>query len=148
MLNQPNPCTADRVSPAHVFARSTGDAIWRGVKQEAALACLTGEASVKLLIGPASSGKSRILQLFEAEAADRTVLACSGPQKTSLSVLSSLLTSSGAEIWTMSESQQRTLLTAFIEQVSLRDKRVAICVDDVCDISDKAWTEIERLTHL
>ncbi len=148
MLKQPNPNTAERVSPARVFARSTGDAIWRGTKQEAALACLTGEASVKLLVGPPSSGKSKILQLYEAEAADRTVLACSGPQRTSLSVLSSLLMSSGAEIWTISESEQRTLLTAFIEQLSFHDKRVAICVDDVSDISDEAWTEIERLTHL
>jgi type II secretory pathway predicted ATPase ExeA len=148
MRKQPDRATQERISPATVFASSTGDAVWRGTKQEEALACLTGRTSLKLLLGPASSGKSKILQLLEAESQDRTVLGCSGPQETSLSVLSSLLTSSGFEIWTLSETDQRNLLTVFIEQLSFNDKRVAVCVDDVPDFSDDAWAEIERLTHL
>ena len=137
-----------RLSPATVFARSTGSAIWRGPKQDEALARLTDRTNLKLLIGPASSGKSKILQLFGAEATDRTVLACHGPQETAIGVLSSLLISSEVEICTMAENEQRTLLASLIKQLSISGKRVAICVDDVGGFSDEAWTEITRLTHL
>lgn len=140
--------SAELVSPAKVFARSTGDAAWIGKKQEDALAHLSGGMSVKVLLGPPSSGKSTILRLFAQRANDTVLLPVIGPQKSALGVLSTLLTGADLSLWTLSEVEQRNLLTVFIEQRSGQGKRIAICVDNISEFSDEAWSEIERLTHM
>ena len=140
--------TAKRVSPAGVFAQPTGDAIWRGPKQEDALAHLLARRCIKVLIGTPSSGKSTVLRLFARHAEDTIVLPCAGPQTSALGVLSTLLTGAGLSLWTLSENEQRNLLTVFVEQRSFNGTRIAICVDNVSDFSADAWAEIERLTYL
>lgn len=140
--------SAELVSPAKVFARSTGDAAWIGKKQQDALAHLSGGMSVKVLLGPPSSGKSTILRLFARRANDTVLLPVVGPQKSALGVLSTLLTSADLSLWTLSEVEQRNLLTVFIEQRGGQGKRVAICVDNISEFSDEAWSEIERLTQI
>lgn len=141
--------SAAPVSPARVFARSTGDAAWLGPKQRAALAYLRGRTPVRVLLGPSSSGKSTILHQFtQQQPIDGVVLPVSGPKSRPRDVLSTLLNTVGLSLWTLAEDEQRNLLTVFIEQRATQGRRVVICVDDICDFSDGAWSEIERLCEL
>ncbi|HSG64609.1 MAG TPA: FHA domain-containing protein [Gammaproteobacteria bacterium] len=140
-----NPASA---SPAKIFGRSTGEATWLGRKQRDALEHLSGAARVKILIGPPSSGKSSILKLFEQQSENAVLLKVRGPQRSALEVLSALLTAAELGLWTLSETEQRNLLTVFIEQRSVQGSRVVICVDNVSQFSAEAWSEIERLTQL
>jgi len=68
-----------------------------------------------------------------------------GPQATALGVLSTLLAAAELSLWTLSEIEQRNLLTVFIEQRRMQGSRVVICVDNVSRFSVEAWDEIERL---
>jgi type II secretory pathway predicted ATPase ExeA len=142
--------SAGLVSPAKIFSRSTDGATWVGRKQQDALDHLLSKRPVKLLLGPSSSGKSSILRLLEQQAADDGIvlLRAFGPQRSALDVLTRLLTAADLGLWTLSEIEQRNLLTVFIEQRSLQGSRVAICVDDVSEFSAEAWSEIERLIQL
>jgi hypothetical protein len=45
------------VSPAKIFARSTPGVIWVGAEQQSALDYLARKESVRVVLGPASSGK-------------------------------------------------------------------------------------------
>ncbi len=139
---------AELVSPAKVFARSTDESAWLGPKQESALAHLNGQASVKILLGPPSSGKSMILRQFEKHAKDAVVLPISGPQRSALGVLSGLLSAAGLEMSTLSEIEQRNLLAVFAEHRGFQGKRLVICIDRISEFSCEAWEEIERLTLL
>lgn len=142
--------TAGLVSPAKIFSRSTGGATWVGRKQQDALDHLLSERRVKILLGPSSSGKSSILRLFDQQAADEGIvtLKAFGPHRGALDVLTKLLAAADLSLWTLSEIEQRNLLTVFIEQRRLQGSRVAICVDDVSEFSAEAWSEIERLIEL
>ena len=119
-----------------------------GPKQEAALYHFSGKAPLKVLLGPASSGKSTLLREFRARAEDAVVLPVSGPQRTAAGVLSTLLSAAGLGPWNLSEVEQRNLFTVFVQQRSLQGKRVVICIDNVSGFAEPAWSEIERLRLL
>ncbi len=55
------------VSPARVFARPTADQIWLGPAQQTALSQLSRSIRLRLLVGPASSGKSTLLNHVAAQ---------------------------------------------------------------------------------
>lgn len=137
----------DIISPAKIFARAP-TAIWQGAKQQAALRHLCAARPLKLLLGPASSGKSTILHQFQRQTEGVVVLPVVGPQRSAVGVLSSLLTSVGLGPWNLSEVEQRNLLTVFLRQRSLQGKRIALCVDDLAGLTADAWSEIERLRLL
>jgi hypothetical protein len=140
--------TAGLVSPARVFARATGGSAWLGPRQKSALAHLLGKSSVRILLGPRSSGKTTLLRQFEARAEGVVVLPVSGPQTSASGVLSTLLAGANLCLPSLSEIEQRNLLAVFIEQRSIQRKRIVVCVDKLAKFSTDAWREIERLSHL
>lgn len=139
---------AEHVSPARVFARSTAQLIWIGPKQEAALNHFAGKALLKVVLGPASSGKTTLLRHFQYKADDTVVLLLSGPQRTAVGVLSTLLAAAQLGPWNLAEVEQRNLLTVFMQQRCMQGKRIVVCVDNVSRFTDDAWSEVERLRAL
>jgi type II secretory pathway predicted ATPase ExeA len=99
-------------------------------------------------LGPASSGKSTILHQFQRQTDELVPLPVVASHKSAVSVLSSLLTSVGLGPWTLSEVEQRNLLTVFARQRKLQGKRVVLCVDDLSRLAPDAWSEIDRLRLL
>src|SRR5262245_40599273 len=92
------------VSPARVFARPTADQIWLGPSQRTALSQLSRPAQVRLIVGPASCGKTTLAQHLAHQARpDPVVLQCRGPINDGAAVLASLLQSAGLAPWDLSE---------------------------------------------
>lgn len=134
------------VSPARVFARPTADQIWLGPSQQAALSQLSRNTRVRLLVGPASSGKSTVLNHLAAQlGADDVVLHCKGPKDTALAVLSNLLIGADLAPWELSEIEQRNLFTVFVHQRRAQGRRIVLVIDDAHQYEPAAWEEIERL---
>jgi type II secretory pathway predicted ATPase ExeA len=136
------------VSPAKIFARSTSGVIWVGAEQQAALDHLARREAVRVVLGPASSGKSTLLSFFQHQANGAVVLAISGPQKSSASVLATLLTQAELGPWILSEVEQRNLLSVFVQERYGQGKRVVVCIDNLAGFTSDAWSEIERLRLL
>ena len=136
------------MSPAKIFARSTPGVIWVGAKQRAALDYLAGKESVRIVLGPPSSGKSTLLRFFQHQVKGAVVLPVSGPQKSAASVLATLLTAAELGPWVLSEVEQRNLLSVFLQERQGQGKRIVICIDNVAGFSVDAWREIERLRLL
>lgn len=132
-------------SPARLFARPTADAIWLGPAQQAALSHFSGAGFAKALIGPPSSGRSTILQFLSRELSDHVVMPVAGPKSDSRSVLASLLLAAELAPWELAESDQRNLLSVFIQQRWSQKRRVIIAIDDPHEFTLEAWDEIERL---
>src|SRR5215467_1841532 len=134
------------VSPARVFARPTADQIWLGPAQQAALSQLSRATRVRLLIGPASSGKSTLVNHLAAQlGADDVVLHCRGPKDTALAVLSNLLIGADLAPWELSEVEQRNLFTVFVHQRRVQGRRIVLVIDDAHLYESGAWEELERL---
>jgi len=134
------------VSPARVFARPTADQIWLGPSQQAALSQLSRPARMRLLVGPASSGKSTLLNHLAAQlGAEDVVLQCRGPKDSALAVLSQLLIGADLAPWELSEIEQRNLFTVFVQQRRAQGKRIVLVIDDAHEYTAAAWEEIERL---
>jgi hypothetical protein len=140
--------SAESKSPAKIFARSTKGVIWEGPSQKAALRHLAGPAPLKVLLGPASSGKSTLLHQFQQQAQDAVILPLVGPSKTAVHVLSSLLGAAGLGPWSLSEIEQRNLLTVFCQQRRMQGMRLVLCVDNIGRFAEPAWSEVERLRAL
>jgi type II secretory pathway predicted ATPase ExeA len=134
------------VSPARVFARPTADQIWLGPNQQAALSQLSRTTRMRLLVGPASSGKSTLLNHLAAQLGDEdVVLHCRGPKDSPLAVLSNLLIGADLAPWELSEIEQRNLFTVFVQQRRAQGKRIVLVIDDAHQYTAAAWEEIERL---
>lgn len=134
------------VSPARVFARPTADQIWLGPSQRAALSQLSRSARARLLVGPASSGKSTVLNHLAAQLGpEDVVLHCRGPKDSALAVLSHLLIGADLAPWELSEIEQRNLFTVFVQQRRAQGKRIVLVIDDAHQYTPAAWEEIERL---
>jgi type II secretory pathway predicted ATPase ExeA len=133
------------VSPAKIFARSTSGVIWVGAEQQSALDYLARKESVRVVLGPASSGKSTLLRFFGHQAKGAVVLAVTGPQKSAASVLAALLKAAELGPWILSEVEQRNLLSVFVQERQAQGKRAVVCIDNVAGFSPDAWREIERL---
>jgi type II secretory pathway predicted ATPase ExeA len=134
------------VSPARVFARPTADDIWLGAAQQAALSQLSHSAQIRIVAGPASSGKSTLLQHLASRLQPAAVvLQCRGPKQDAAAVLASLLLSAGLGPWGLSEVEQRNLLTVFVQQRQSQGRRVVVLVDDAHGFSSAANEELERL---
>ncbi len=134
------------VSPARVFARPTADQIWLGPSQQSALSQLSRPARMRLLIGPASSGKSTLLHHLATQlGGEDVVLHCRGPKDSALAVLSHLLIGADLAPWELSEVEQRNLFTVFVQQRRAQGKRIVLVVDDAHQYEPAAWEEIERL---
>jgi type II secretory pathway predicted ATPase ExeA len=142
------PAQAAYVSPAKIFARSTPGVIWVGAEQQSALDYLTRKESVRVVLGPASSGKSTLLQYYAQQAKGAVVLNVSGPQKSASGVLATLLTAAELGPWILSEVEQRNLLSVFLQQRQGQGKRIVVCIDNVARFSPDAWRELERLRLL
>jgi hypothetical protein len=140
--------TTESKSPAKIFARSTNGVIWEGPKQKAALSHLGGSSPLKVLLGPASSGKSTLLHQFQQQVEDAVMLPLVGPSKGAIDVLSSLLSAAGLGPWNLSEVEQRNLLTVFCQQRKMQGKRIVMCVDNIACFAEPAWSEVERLRML
>lgn len=140
--------TTESKSPAKIFARSTNGVIWEGPKQKAALGHLGGGSPLKVLLGPASSGKSTLLHQYQQLAEGAVMLPLVGPSKGAVDVLSSLLSAAGLGPWNLSEVEQRNLLTVFCQQRKMQGKRIVICVDNIGHFTEPAWSEVERLRML
>ena len=137
------------VSPARVFARPTADQIWLGPSQRAALSQLSRPAQVRLIVGPASCGKTTLAHHFAAQSgAHAVVLQCRGPKDDGASVLASLLQTAGLAPWDLSEIDQRNLLTVFVQQRRSQGRRVFLLVDDAHGLKPLALEELERLLAL
>jgi type II secretory pathway predicted ATPase ExeA len=129
-----------------VFARPTADEIWLGPAQQAALSQLSRSATIRLILGPPSSGKTTLLNYSGSQLhQNAVVLACRGPKEDSAAVLASLLLSADLAPWDLSEVEQRNLLTVFIQQRRSQNRRVLLLVDDAHNLKPAALEEIERL---
>ncbi len=134
------------VSPARVFARPTADQIWLGPPQQAALSQLSRAAPIRVIAGPSSSGKTTLLNHLGARLhTNAVVLHCRGPKDTAAAVLASLLLSADLAPWDLSEIEQRNLLTVFVQQRRLQNRRVVLLVDDAHRFTASALDELERL---
>src|SRR6516162_10953677 len=132
------------VSPARVFARPTADQIWLGPAQQAALSQLSRSARLRLLVGPASSGKSTLLSHVAAQlGTEDVVLHCKGPRDSALTVLSNLLIGADLAPWELSEIEQRNLFTVFLHQRRAQGRRIVLVIDDAHLYTPAAWEEIE-----
>jgi type II secretory pathway predicted ATPase ExeA len=101
---------------------------------------------VRLVVGPASSGKSTVLNHLAAQLGpDDVVLHCRGPKDTALAVLSNLLIGADLAPWELSEIEQRNLFTVFIHQRRVQGRRIVLVIDDAHLFEPAAWEEIERL---
>jgi hypothetical protein len=76
------------------------------------------------------------------------VLQCRGPKDDSASVLASLLQSAGLAPWDLSETDQRNLLTVFMQQRRSQGRRVLLLIDDAQGVKPAAMEEFERLLAL
>ena len=138
--------TRKLVSPARVFARPTADQIWLGPSQQTALSQLSRAAPIRVLVGPASSGKTTLLQHFGTHLyQNAVVLQCRGPKDESSAVLASLLLSADLAPWDLSEVEQRNLLTVFIQQRRSQNRRVVLLIDNAHTFKAGALEELERL---
>jgi type II secretory pathway predicted ATPase ExeA len=129
-----------------VFARPTADEIWLGAAQKAALSQLSRPAHIRIIVGPASSGKTTLLQYLSTQLhSGAVVLQCRGPKEDAAGVLASLLLSADLAPWDLSEIEQRNLLTVFVQQRRAQNRRVLLVVDDAHTLEPGALEEIERL---
>jgi hypothetical protein len=129
-----------------VFARPTADDIWLGPAQQAALSQLLRTAPVRVLVGPASSGKTSTLQhLASRQYGNPVTLHCRGPKENASSVLASLLLCADLAPWDLSEIEQRNLLTVFVQQRRLQNRGVLLVIDDAHNFQASAVEELERL---
>ena len=134
------------VSPARVFARPTADEIWLGAAQRAALSQLSRPAHIRVIVGPASSGKTTLLHYLSTQLhSGAVVLQCRGPKADAAAVLTSLLLSADLAPWDLSEIEQRNLLTVFLQQRHSQNRRVLLLVDDAHNLEAPALEELERL---
>lgn len=134
------------VSPARVFARPTADEIWLGAAQRAALSQLSRPAHIRVIVGPASSGKTTLLQYLGAHLhRGAAVLRCRGPKADAAGVLASVLLSADLAPWDLSEIEQRNLLTVFLQQRHSQNRRVLLLIDDAHNFEWSALEELERL---
>jgi type II secretory pathway predicted ATPase ExeA len=134
------------VSPARVFARPTADEIWLGPAQQAAMSHLCRPAHVRVIVGPASTGKTTLLQHLGVRLhADAVVLQCRGPQDNASAVLARLLLSADLAPWDLSEVEQRNLLTVLVQQRQSQRRPVLLLVDDAHLFTGAALEELERL---
>jgi hypothetical protein len=140
--------SAESKSPAKIFARSTRGVIWEGPNQKAALRHFAGPTPLKVLLGPPSSGKSTLLHQFQQQVPDAVMLPLVGPSKTAVHVLSSLLGAAGLGPWSLSEVEQRNLLTVFCQQRRMQGMRIVLCVDNISRFAEPAWSEVHRLRTL
>jgi type II secretory pathway predicted ATPase ExeA len=128
-----------------VFARPTADQIWLGPPQQAALSQLSRHAQVRLIVGPASTGKTTLAQHLACSRLDEAVvLQCRGANDAA-GVLASLLQSADLAPWDLSEIEQRNLLTVFVQQRRSQGRRVVVLVDDAHGLGHGAVEELERL---
>ena len=138
--------TRSPVSPARVFARPTADHIWLGPSQRTALSQLSRRAPIRVIAGPPSSGKTTLLQHVGAQLPPNSVvLTCRGPKDDAPSVLASVLMSADLAPWDLSEVEQRNLLTVFVQQRRLQNRRVLLLIDDAHNFKPDAIEEVERL---
>jgi len=129
-----------------VFARPTADQIWLGPTQKAALSQLSSPAQIRLVVGPASSGKTTIAGHLATQLdTDSVVLQCRGPKEDAAAVLASLLLSADLAPWELSEIEQRNLLTVFVQERRSQGRRVILLLDDAHAFKPAALEEIERL---
>jgi type II secretory pathway predicted ATPase ExeA len=134
------------VSPARVFARPTADEIWLGAAQRAALSQLSRPARIRMIVGPTSSGKTTLLRYLGTQLhSDAVVLHCRGPKADAAAVLASLLLGADLAPWELSEIEQRNLLTVFVQQRHMQNRRVLLLVDDAHGFEAPALEELERL---
>jgi hypothetical protein len=99
-----------------------------------------------VLVGPASSGKTTLLQYLSTQLhSGAAVLHCRGPKDDASAVLASLLLSADLAPWDLSEIEQRNLLTVFVQQRHSQNRRVLLLVDDANNFEPPALEELERL---
>jgi type II secretory pathway predicted ATPase ExeA len=99
-----------------------------------------------LLLGPPSCGKTTLLNHLATRLPhDDIALVCRGPKDDGAAVLAALLLSANLGPWELSEIEQRNLLTVFLQQRCLQNRRVVLVLDDAHAFKPAAWAEIERL---
>ncbi len=137
------------LSPARIFARPTADDLWLGPAHESALSQLSGNASVRALLGPVSSGRSTLLRCLIARTSDDVLtLHAAGPERLRARVLKSLLGSAGLQSDGLDRDDMRRLLDILIQERLARGRRVLIEVDDADAFGSAAFDEIARLRNL
>jgi type II secretory pathway predicted ATPase ExeA len=132
------------VSPAEIFARPTADRIWLGPSQLEALSQLSG-ATRSVLLGPASSGKSTLVNYLAGSLESALVLRLCGPLADAGSVLVQLLQSVELSPWGLSEVEQRSLFSVFALQRRAQGLGLLVIVDKAERLAPAALDEIQRL---
>jgi type II secretory pathway predicted ATPase ExeA len=133
-------------SAARVFARPQDGDIWLGPLQREATRALLRPCSLKLLIGPPSSGKTALLAgLVRHHAATGVVLRAAGPMRDAGQLLASLLASAGLSGVSLRETELRKLLAVLIEKRQFERRYPLVIVDDAHHLGPAAWQELNRL---
>ena len=104
--------------------------------------------TAKVLVGAPGSGKTTVLKKVCAGLHNYTVLRTSGGRGTTSSLLASLLHAAGLHPEQLSQSEQESLLTVFLEHERTKGKRVLIAVDAAEKLSVDEWTGLGRLHTL
>lgn len=140
--------SAQNGSPAAAFARPGSDDVWLGPVQRAALDHIFSGTGHKYLSGPPSCGKTTVLRYARAYRPHTMTLLVPPRRRTASDVLAGLLVAAGLSPSSLSEIDQRNLLTVLLQQRRSQHKRVIVLIDDAHRLEPAARAEIERLSRL
>jgi pSer/pThr/pTyr-binding forkhead associated (FHA) protein len=136
-------------SPARIFARPTAEDLWLGPTRESVLSHLLHPAPCRVLLGPASSGRSSLLAHLAHLTEDQAItLRVPGPQTEPDGFLRKMLSSAGLEVEDLATDEMRRLISVYIRERLGKGQRVVIELDDADTFSAGAWQEVSTLLRL
>ncbi len=103
------------------------------------------DTTAKVLVGPAGTGKTTIVNKACSEYRDYTVLRTSGGAGATSSFLGGLLQCAGLQPEQLSRAEQEKLLGVFLDREKAKGRRILIAVDGAERLSEEEWSELERL---
>jgi hypothetical protein len=102
-----------------------------------------------VLLGPASSGRSTILNHLARRNADQaTHLRAVGSHTTPLVLLGAFLRSTGLDVDGLAVDEMRSLIGVYIQERLAKGQRVIVELDDADGLDPFAWQQIEHLLGL
>ncbi len=137
-------------SPARIFGRPTNEQIWLGPAQRRAIVFLRAAVvgKTKLLLGPANSGKSVLLDLQLRDTKNTIFFRSQGACDSAAALLNALLKGAGVASMESSEVAQRNLLASYLEVQRSLGLDITIAIDDAERLTPNVWRELYRLRQI
>lgn len=137
-------------SPARIFGPPTNDQMWLGPAQRRAILFLRTPVNgqTKLLLGPADSGKSVLLELQLQDADNTIYFRSEGAWDSPAALLHALLESADVASMESSDVAQRNLFASYLEHQRSLGLDITIAVDDAERLTPELWRELYRLRQI